>query len=116
MARYGREHNSSAMRQAALPLEILSAPLGHFTAHVIQRLWIEDLFRERENLVVFHGDVAFVDGTKLVKVAEQARGFVSRELADGEPLLAKLFDSIVTALRGFVIGFQCLNFGQGFAS
>ena len=97
---------SAVPRQPSLPLEILSAPLGHFTAHIVQRIGIEDLFREREDFVVFNSNVAFVDGLKLVEIVAQARCFVMREPSICQPLLTKLLDGVVAALRDFVIGFQ----------
>ncbi|HEY0550055.1 MAG TPA: hypothetical protein VGF13_10685, partial [Verrucomicrobiae bacterium] len=63
--------------------------------------------------VVFNSNVAFVDGLKLVEIVEQARCSVSRESSTDEPLLPKLLDGIVAALRDLVIGFQRLNLCEG---
>ena len=56
------------MRQARLPLEILTTTFRHFAPHIAQRLCIEDSLGDRENFVVFNCDVAVVDGLKLAKV------------------------------------------------
>lgn len=60
--------------------------------------------------------MAFVDGLKLAEIVEQARCFVRREPSAGQPLLARLLDSVVADLRDFVISFQRLKFCEGFAS
>ena len=57
--------------KTCLSFETLAASFSHFTTDVSERFGIENFCGEWKNLVVFNGDVSFVNRLKCSKVVRQ---------------------------------------------